>query len=97
MTLKPFSDRVVVKQAEAEETTRGGIILADVSKEKPCIGTIISVGPGEYLSSGDFIEMNLKPGQTVMYSRYGGVDVTLPDGDKVTVLRLADLIGLMES
>ena len=95
MKLSPLSDRIVVKQLEAESTTRGGIVLPEVSKERPCMGVVISVGPGEYHEAGEFIKMDIEEGSTVMYARYGGSDVTF-DAVEYTILRRSDIIGIVE-
>ena len=95
MKLRPLSDRVVIKQSEAEEKTSGGIILPDTAKEKPQIGKIIAVGPGKLLEDGKRSEMNVKKNDEVIYARYIGSEVDV-DGEKFVVLRESDILGIIE-
>ena len=94
MTIKPLSDRVVVKMLEAEETTKSGIILAGAAKEKPTVAEIISVGPGG-LVEGVQVEMYLKAGDKVLLSKYAGTEVKL-DGQEYTILRQSDVLAIVE-
>ena len=82
MTLKPLSDRVVVKMLEAEETTKGGIILAASAQEKPQVAQIVAVGPGGMVD-GKEVEMTVKVGQKVITSKYSGTEVKC-DGEECT-------------
>ena len=79
MTIKPLADRVVIKMLEAEETTKGGIILAPSAKEKPSIAEVVAVGPGG-LVDGEKVEMYLKPGDHVLLAKYAGTEVKV-DGE----------------
>jgi len=94
MTIKPLSDRVVVKMLEAEETTKGGIILAGSAKEKPTVAEIISVGPGGIVD-GEKVEMYLKAGDKVLLSKYAGTEIKL-DGQEYTILRQSDVLAIVE-
>lgn len=94
MTIKPLSDRVVVKMQEAEETTKSGIILAGSAKEKPTIAEIISVGPGGIVD-GEKVEMYLKAGDKVLLSKYAGTEIKL-DGQEYTILRQSDVLAIVE-
>lgn len=94
MTLKPLSDRVVVKLLEAEETTRGGIILAAAAKEKPQIAQIVAVGPGG-LVDGKEVEMTVSVGQKVITSKYSGTEVKC-DGEEYTIVRQSDILAIVE-
>ena len=94
MTLKPLSDRVVVKLLEAEETTKGGIILAAAAKEKPQIAQIVAVGPGG-LVDGKEVEMTVSVGQKVITSKYSGTEVKC-DGEEYVVVRQADILAIVE-
>ncbi|MEG0379896.1 MAG: co-chaperone GroES [Angelakisella sp.] len=94
MTIKPLSDRVVVKMLEAEETTKGGIILAGSAKEKPTVAEIISVGPGGMVD-GEKVEMYLKAGDKVLLSKYAGTEIKL-DGQEYTILRQSDVLAIVE-
>ena len=94
MTLKPLSDRVVVKLLEAEETTKGGIILAAAAKEKPQIAQIVAVGPGG-LVDGKEVEMTVSVGQKVITSKYSGTEVKC-DGEEYTIVRQSDILAVVE-
>ena len=80
MKVKPLSDRVVIQPLEAEEKTSGGIYLPDTAKEKPQMGKIVAAGPGKVADNGQLIKMEVKVGDTVLYGKYSGTDVTL-DGE----------------
>ena len=94
MTIRPLSDRVVLKMVEAEETTATGIILTAKSKEKPQIAEVISVGPGGVVD-GEKIEMTVKPGDKVLTSKYSGTEVKI-DGEKYTICRQSDVLAIVE-
>ena len=94
MKIKPLSDRVVVKMLEAEETTKSGIILAGVAKEKPTIAQIVAVGPGG-LVEGNQVEMYVSVGDKVLISKYAGTEVKI-DGEEVTILRQGDILAIVE-
>ncbi len=93
--LKPLGDRIVVKATTAEEVTRGGIVLPDTAKEKPQEGEVIAVGPGRVLDSGKTAAMDVKVGDKVIYSKYGGTEIKL-NGDEFVVLRQDDVLGIVE-
>ena len=94
MTLKPLADRVVLKLMEAEETTKGGIILAGTAKEKPQIAEVISVGPGGMVD-GNEVKMYVKPGEKVITSKYSGTEVKIDDVE-YTVVRQSDILAIVE-
>lgn len=94
MTLKPLADRVVIKLIEAEETTKGGIILPDNAKEKPQIAEVISVGPGGVVD-GKEVKMYLTAGQKVIASKYSGTEVKV-DGTEYTIVRQDDILAVVE-
>ena len=83
--LKPIGDKVIVKAKAEEEKTSGGIILPDTAKEKPQEGTVIAVGPGKVLENGERKPMSVKEGDTVIYSKYGGTEVTV-EGEEYIIL-----------
>jgi chaperonin GroES len=95
MNLKPLGDRVIVKAAEAEETTKSGIILADSAKEKPQRGSVIAVGEGKLNDKGVRIPVDVKVGDTVIYSKYGGTEVKL-EGDEYLILRADDIYAVVQ-
>lgn len=94
MNLKPLGDRVIVKQAEAETQTKSGLILADTAKEKPQKGTVIAVGEGKLNDKGERIAMDVKAGDTVIYSKYGGTEVKV-EGEEYLILRADDIYAVV--
>ena len=94
MTLKPLGDRVVLKFCEAEETTKGGIILAAAAQEKPQTAEIIAVGPGGVVD-GKEVKMEVAVGQKVIYSKYSGTEVKL-DGEEFIIVRQSDILAVVE-
>ena len=95
MKLKPLQDRVIVKQSEAEEKTKSGIILPDAAKEKPTKGKVIAAGPGKLDDQGRHMPLNVKNGDQIYYGKYSGTDVEV-DGEKYVILREADILGILE-
>ena len=95
MKLRPLADRVIVKQNEAEEKTKSGIVLPDTAKEKPTKGKVIAVGPGKLDDKGKPMEIGLRVGDTVYYGKYSGTEVEI-DGEKFVILRESDLLGVLE-
>lgn len=93
MQLKPLGDRVVVKAIEAEERTKGGIILPDTAKDKPQEGEVIAVGPGRVLDNGNRVAPEVKVGDRVIYSKYGGTEVKV-DEEEYLVVRESDLLAI---
>ncbi len=90
--LEPLADRLVVKALLREEVTRGGIILPDTVKEKPQEGEVIAVGPGKMGEDGKRIEMDVKVGDIVIYTKYGGTEIKV-DGEEVMILRESDVLA----
>ena len=95
MKLRPLDDRVVIKQLEAEEKTSGGIILPDAAKEKPQIGKVVAVGPGEILDNGKRGKMSVKSKDEVIYAKYMGSDVEIDD-ETYVILKESDILGIVE-
>ena len=95
MKLRPLQDRVIVKQSEAEEKTKSGILLPDAAKEKPTKGKVIAVGPGKLDDNGKAMEIGLRVGDTVYYGKYSGTEVEV-DGQKLVILREADVLGVLD-
>ena len=94
MKIKPLADRVVIKAVEAEETTKGGIILAGSAKEKPQIAEVLAVGPGGNVD-GNEIKMYVKVGDKVITSNYAGTEVKI-DGEEVKIDRQSDILAVVE-
>ena len=94
MKIRPLADRVVIKMVEAEETTKGGIILTGSAKEKPQVATVVAVGPGG-LVDGKEVEMIVKVGDKVLTSKYSGTEVKV-DGEECTIVRQSDILASVE-
>ncbi len=96
MNLKPLDDRIVVKPNEAETQTASGLVIPATAKEKPQQGKVLAVGPGKRAeTSGELIPLGIEVGQTVLYSKYGGTEVTA-NGDDVLVLNGRDVLAIVE-
>lgn len=94
MQIKPLGDRVVIKNAEMNEVSKGGIILAGTAKEKPQMAEVIAVGPGGNVDGKD-ITMHVQPGQKVIYSKYAGTEVKI-DGEELIIVRQNDILAVVE-
>ncbi|HEX5586508.1 MAG TPA: co-chaperone GroES [Acidimicrobiia bacterium] len=93
MNLQPLEDRIVVRPREAEETTVSGLVIPDTAKEKPQQGEVLAVGPGRRSEhSGDLIPMDVAAGDIVLYSKYGGTEVSV-DGEDLLVLSGRDVLA----
>ena len=93
MKLKPLGDRLIVQALEEEETTASGIVLPDTAKEKPQRGKVLAVGDGKWDDEGDkLIPLDVSEGDEVLYSKYGGTEVTV-EGDDLLVLRESDVLA----
>jgi len=96
LKIRPLDDRVVVEPFEAEERTRGGIVLPDTAREKPQQGKVIATGPGKLLEkTGERGKMSLKVGDAVFYGKYSGTEIEL-DGEKYVILRESDVLAVQE-
>ena len=96
MALQPLGDRIVVKQLEAEEKTKGGLVLPDTAKEKPQEGKIISVGSGRLLEDGSVKKLEVKPGNRILYGKYAGTEVRV-NGEDYLILKEEDVLAVVES
>ncbi len=97
MNLKPLEDRIVVRPREAEETTVSGIVIPDTAKEKPQQGDVLAVGPGRRSDqSGEVIPLDVKVGDIVVYSKYGGTEIAV-DGEDLLILNGRDVLAIVES
>ena len=92
LKLRPLDDRVVVEPREAEERTAGGIVLPDTAKEKPQRGTVLSIGPGKLLDTGERGQLSVAIGDEVIYGKYSGMDIEV-DGQDVKILRESDILA----
>ena len=96
MKLKPLGNRVVVEPLETEEVTAGGIVLPETAKEKPQKGVVLSAGPGERDDDGDYIPLDVKEGDVVLFAKYSGTEIKV-DGKKLLILRESDLLAIVEN
>lgn len=92
ISIRPLDDRVVVEPMAAEETTSGGIVLPDAAQEKPQRGTVIAIGPGKLLESGERGELSIGIGDEVIYGKYGGTEIEV-EGQDVKILRESDILA----
>ena len=96
MALQPLEDRIVVKPGDAEETTASGLVIPDTAKEKPQQGEVLAVGPGKRSEqTGEIIPLDIAVGDTVVYSKYGGTEITL-DGADVLILNARDVLAIVK-
>lgn len=95
MGLKPLDDRVVIRPAESEEMTAGGIVLPDKAKEKQQKGSVVSVGPGKLLDTGERAALSVKVGDTVLFGKYAGNEVKV-DGEELKIMRESDILCKLE-
>lgn len=92
MNLQPLEDRIVVRPADAEETTISGLVIPDSAKEKPQQGEVLAVGPGRFGDDNDRVPMEVSVGDTVVYSKYGGTEITV-DGEDLLILSSRDVLA----
>lgn len=94
ISIKPLEDRIVIRQVEAEQTTASGLVIPDTAKEKPQEGEVIAVGPGRVDDNGNRIPVDVKVGDVVIYSRYGGTEVKY-DGEEYLILSARDILAVV--
>ncbi|RWX43464.1 chaperonin GroES [Candidatus Electrothrix aarhusensis] len=94
MNIRPLNDRILVKRLEEETQTAGGIIIPDSAQEKPAEGEIVAVGPGKMTDAGQRTAMDVKEGDRVLFSKYGGTDVKF-DGQSYLIMREDDILGVI--
>ena len=94
LNINPLGDRIVIKPMEAEEKTKGGIILPDTAKEKPVEGSIVAAGPGRKSDDGKVVEMEVKVGDKVLYGKYSGTEVTI-DGEEYLIMKESDIFAIV--
>lgn len=95
MNLQPLEDRLVVRPAEAEETTASGLVIPDTAKEKPQQGEVLAVGPGRRSDTGDLIPVDVAVGDKVVYSKYGGTEITI-EGEDLLILQARDVLAIVK-
>ena len=95
ISIKPLEDRIAIRQVEAEQTTASGLVIPDTAKEKPQEGEVIAVGPGRVDDNGNRVPVDVKVGDTVIYSRYGGTEVKY-EGQEYQILSSRDVLAVVE-
>ena len=95
MKFRPLHDRVVVKRIDAEEKSKGGIIIPDTAKEKPQQGEIIAAGPGVRNEKGDLVPLDVKAGDRVLFGKWSGTEVKI-DGEDLLIMKESDVMGVIE-
>ena len=95
MKFRPLGDRVLVKRVEEETTTKGGIIIPDTAKEKPQEGEVLAVGPGGRDEDGDYIAMDVKVGDRILFGKWSGTEVKI-DGDDLIIMKESDILGVLD-
>jgi chaperonin GroES len=95
MSFRPLHDRVLVRRVEAEEKTAGGIIIPDTAKEKPMEGEIVAVGPGARGEDGKIQQLDVKPGDRVLFGKWSGTEVKL-DGEDLIIMKETDIMGIID-
>jgi chaperonin GroES len=95
MGFRPLHDRVLVRRVEAEERTKGGIIIPDTAKEKPQEGEVIAVGAGSRDDTGKLVELDVKPGDRILFGKWSGTEVVL-DGEDLIIMKESDILGIVD-
>jgi chaperonin GroES len=95
MSIQPLEDRIVVRPAEAEEKTASGLVIPDSAKEKPQQGEVLAVGPGRRSDTGELIPLDINVGDTVVYSKYGGTEITI-EGEDLLILAGRDVLAIVK-
>lgn len=95
ITIKPFEDRIVIRQVDSEEKTASGLYIPDAAKEKPQEGEVLAVGPGRVDDNGNRVPVDVKVGDHVIFSRYGGTEVKY-DGEELQILSARDVLAIVE-
>lgn len=96
MELQPLADRIIVKPLEAEEVSKGGIVLPDTAKEKPQEGKVIAVGKGKILEDGSVRKLELKAGDIVLYGKYSGTEITTKKGEEYLIMKEEDVLAIVK-
>ena len=96
MDIKPLGDRILIKQLEAEEKTKGGIVIPDTVKEKPQEGKVIAVGEGKVLESGKVQAPAVKAGDKILYGKYSGTEINAKDGEEYIIIKEEDILAILK-
>ena len=95
MKFRPLHDRVVIRRAEGDLKSKGGIIIPDTAKEKPQEGEVIAVGPGMRNEDGALIPLDVKTGDTILFGKWSGTEIKI-DGEELLIMKEADIVGIVE-
>ena len=95
MKFRPLGDRVLVRRVEEESKTKGGIIIPDTAKEKPQEGEVVSVGPGGRDEDGEYIQMDVKSGDRILFGKWSGTEVKI-DGEDLIIMKETDILGVLD-
>ena len=96
MNIQPLADRIIVKAMEAEEKTKGVIVLPDNAKEKPQEGKVVAVGKGKVLDNGNIQSLEVKAGDRVLYGKYSGTEITTKEGEELLIMREDDVLAIVK-
>ncbi len=96
MDIKPLGDRVVIKALEAENKSKGGIVIPDTAKEKPQEGKVVAVGKGKVLENGTVQAPEVKVGDKVLYGKYSGNEITTKEGEELLIMREEDILAIIK-
>jgi len=96
MNMQPLGDRVIVKPLEAENKTKGGIVIPDTAKEKPQEGKVVAVGKGKFSESGQLQALEVKAGDRVLYGKYSGSEITTKDGEELLIMKEDDILAIIK-
>lgn len=96
MAIQPLGDRIVVKALDAQEVTKGGIVLPDSVKEKPQEGKVVAVGKGKVLDSGSVQAPEVKVGDRVLYGKYSGTEITTKEGEELLIMKEEDILAIVK-
>lgn len=96
MNIQPLADRIIVKPLDAEETTKGGIVLPDTAKEKPQEGKVVAVGSGKKTDDGKVQAMELKVGDRILYGKYSGTEISAQDEEGLLIMREEDVLAIVK-
>jgi len=94
--MQPLGDRVIIKPLEAEEKTKGGIVLPDTAKERPQEGKVLAVGKGKVLENGAIQPLEVKVGDRILYSKYAGNEITTKDGEELLIIKEEDILAIIK-
>lgn len=96
MNMQPLGDRVIIKPLEAENKTKGGIVIPDTAKEKPQEGKVVAVGKGKLSESGQLQALEVKAGDKVLYGKYSGSEITTKDGEELLIMKEDDILAIIK-